>query len=90
MYVADLVAPGVVNTMPEETLEAVLDHGSIEPDTVRDHYAEAHAALDALRAVGVDYADVVQTLEDEGIEKFIASWTELERQVGVQLRSTLP
>jgi transaldolase len=90
MYVADLVAPGVVNTMPEETLEAVLDHGSIEPDTVRDHYAEAHAALDALRAVGVDYADVVQTLEDEGIEKFIGSWTELERQVGVQLRSTLP
>jgi len=88
MYVAQLVAPGVVNTMPEATLEAVLDHGSIEPDTVRDFYSDAHAALDALRAVGVNYADVVQTLEDEGIEKFIGSWTELERQVSVRLRST--
>lgn len=88
MYVAALVAPGVVNTMPEPTLEAVLDHGVIEPDTVRSHYADAHATLDALRNLGVDYADVVQTLEDQGIETFTASWTEVEREIATQLRST--
>ncbi len=88
MYVAELVAPGVVNTMPEPTLEAVLDHGVIETDTVRGYYADAHTVLDALRDVGVDYTDVVQTLEDEGIEKFTASWTELEREIQTQLRST--
>jgi transaldolase len=90
MYVAELVAPGVVNTMPETTLEAVLDHGEIEPDTVRRNYADAHATLDALRDIGVDYGDVVQTLEDEGIEKFIGSWTELERQVRTQMQSLPP
>jgi transaldolase len=87
MYVADLVAPGVVNTMPEGTLEAVLDHGVIEPDTIRGSYGQAHATLDRLQSLGVDYGDVVQTLEDEGIEKFTASWTELEREVDTQLRA---
>ena len=90
MYVAHLVAPGVVNTMPEPTLEAVLDHGVVEPDTVRGSYADAHATLDALRDVGVDYDDVVQTLEDDGIAKFIGSWSELERQVRTQMQSPSP
>ncbi len=76
-YVIDLVAPGIVNTMPEATLDAVADHGVFRGDTVRNSYAEAKSALDSLAAVGVDYDDVVETLEAEGVAKFEDSWTTL-------------
>jgi transaldolase len=76
-YVVDLVAPGTVNTMPQSTLEAVADHGQIPTDSVRGEYASAHAALDGLAALGIDYDDVVQALEDEGVGKFTDSWDEL-------------
>lgn len=88
MYVTELVAPGVVNTMPEATLEAVREHGQIKPDTIRSYYADAHATLDALRDVGIDYDDVTDTLERQGVQKFTDSWVTLERQVGGQLRAT--
>jgi transaldolase len=77
MYVVDLVAPGVVNTMPEATLNAVADHGVISGDTIRPHYAHAKQVLDDLATAGIDYDDVVQLLEDEGVEKFETSWNEL-------------
>ncbi|MDQ1705266.1 MAG: transaldolase [Frankiaceae bacterium] len=77
MYVLDLVAPGTVNTMPESTLNALVDHGSLRGETVRPMYADAHAVLDRLAEVGIDYDDVVAVLEDEGIEKFETSWNEL-------------
>ena len=77
MYVVDLVAPGVVNTMPEATLNAVADHGVVTGDTIRPQYAHAKQVLDDLASVGIDYGDVVQVLEDEGVEKFEASWKEL-------------
>jgi transaldolase len=77
MYVVDLVAPGVVNTMPEATLNAVADHGVISGDTIRPHYAHAKQVLDDLATAGIDYDDVVQVLEDEGVEKFETSWNEL-------------
>jgi transaldolase len=77
MYVVDLVAPGVVNTMPEATLNAVADHGVITGDTIRPHYAHAKQVLDDLATAGIDYDDVVQLLEDEGVEKFETSWNEL-------------
>ncbi|HZE16277.1 MAG TPA: transaldolase, partial [Mycobacterium sp.] len=54
-YVDELVASGVVNTMPEATLRAVADHATIPADSVRHHYAEAQDVLDRLAAVGVDY-----------------------------------
>jgi transaldolase len=76
-YVVDLVAPDTVNTMPEKTLDAVADHGVVRGDTVRGEYAHARAAFDALAAVGIDLADVVQTLEDEGVSKFEAAWGDL-------------
>ena len=66
-----------VNTMPEPTLQAVADHGVIAGDTIRGHYVDAQSVLDDLAAVGIDYDDVVRTLEDEGVEKFETSWTEL-------------
>jgi transaldolase len=76
-YVVDLVTRGVVNTMPEPTLEAVADHGVLHSDTIRSYYADATGVMSALAEAGVDMADVVQVLEDEGVEKFETSWNEL-------------
>ena len=84
-YVVDLVAPGIVNTMPEATLDAVADHGVIRGDTITGQYADAQAVLDALAAIGIDYDDVVDTLEREGVEKFETSWGELLDSVKHQL-----
>jgi transaldolase len=77
MYVLDLVAPGTVNTMPEPTLEALIDHGSYRGETVRPMYSDAQGVLDNLKKLGISYDDVVQVLEDEAIEKFETSWKEL-------------
>jgi transaldolase len=85
MYVADLVAPGTVNTMPEATLQAVYDHGVIEQDTIRSHYTEAQDVLDRLEQIGVPYDDVIETLEVEGVEKFEDSWNHLIEAVTEQI-----
>ena len=76
-YVLDLVAPGIVNTMPEATLDAVADHGVFRGDTIRGSYDEARATLAALKSIGVSYDEVIELLEVEGIDKFEASWEEL-------------
>jgi transaldolase len=86
MYVDDLVAAGTVNTMPESTIHAVADHGSITGDSVRPHYADAEHLLAALKDVGVDYDDVVRVLEEEGVEKFSVSWTELTDSTKAELK----
>ncbi|MFD9686954.1 transaldolase [Kitasatospora sp. NPDC059146] len=77
LYVTELVAPGTVNTMPEATLDATGDHGVVTGNTIVPNYADAKAVLDAIAAAGVDYDDVVQVLEDEGVQKFEQSWQEL-------------
>ena len=77
MYVDDLVARGIVNTMPEKTLDAVADHGQITGDTITPNYADAQKVLDDLEALGVSYNDVVHVLEVEGVDKFEKSWGEL-------------
>jgi len=87
LYVTELVAPGTVNTMPEKTLEAVFDHGVIGGDAVTGAYADAHAVIDGLASVGIDFDDVTQVLEDEGVEKFITSWHELQETVAQALAS---
>jgi transaldolase len=86
MYVTELVAPGTVNTMSESTIHATYDHGVIPNDSVRGHYAEARQVLDRLEKVGIAYDDVVRVLEDEGVEKFEASWTELVDAIEKQLK----
>jgi transaldolase len=85
-YVTELVAPGVVNTMPEATLRAVADHGAIPADSVRGHYADARRVLARLHALGVDYDEVTTRLEEHGLEMFDASWRELSDQLGTALR----
>jgi transaldolase len=77
LYVTELIAPGIVNTMPEATLQAVYDHGVIEKDTIRSHYAESQEVLDRLERIGIAYDDVIDVLEREGVEKFEDSWNQL-------------
>jgi transaldolase len=77
LYVTELVAPQLVNTMPEKTMEAVFDHGVVPANSISNRYEESNMILLAVAAVGVDYDDVTQQLEREGVEKFIVSWNEL-------------
>ena len=87
LYVTELVAPETVNTMPEKTLEAVSDHGEIRGDTIHGTYAEAGAVFDRLRNVGVDLDDVGRVLEEQGVEKFCASWNALLDTVEATLQA---
>lgn len=77
LYVTELVAPGVVNTMPEATLEAVADHGLITGDTISANIAEANVTIGAFARVGGDLAAITEHLETDGLAKFVASWEEL-------------
>jgi len=78
LYVEELIGPHTVNTMPEETIKAFQDHGEVRGDTVEDDLLAAHALLEEkLPAVGVDYDDVVLTLEKEGVQTFSDSFAEL-------------
>ncbi|MFF9348478.1 transaldolase [Streptomyces sp. NPDC014734] len=90
LYVDDLVAPGTVNTMPEATLDATADHGQITGDTITGTYEQARADLDAVAKLGISYDDVVQLLEDEGVEKFETSWIDLLNSTEAELKRLAP
>ena len=78
LYVEGLVVANTVNTMPLGTIDDYQDHGDPSPKAFNEFDIEkARGNLAALADVGIDYDDVVQTLEDEGVEKFVASWNEL-------------
>jgi transaldolase len=89
-YVVDLVAANVVNTMPEATLHAVADHGDVRGDTVSGHYLDAQRILDEFEKVGVDYDDVVQKLEDDGVASFEAAWDNLRERLAHTLQEHRP
>ena len=76
IYVEERIGPDTVNTMPRNTVEAVMDHGEIRP-TLMEDVEGAHKLFEDLKAAGIDYDDVVATLEREGVEKFAASFSEL-------------
>src|SRR5919198_1954053 len=76
MYVEGLIGPETVNTMPEETIRAFQDHGQVA-ETLTQGVDEARRLLDDLANAGVDYDDVVETLEEEGVHKFADSFDEL-------------
>ncbi|GAA3101077.1 transaldolase [Streptosporangium carneum] len=86
LYVDELVTAGTVNTLPEKTLDAAADHGRVTGDTIRPFYEDAWNAMAALKEIGIDYDDVVRVLEEEGVEKFEASWNELLATVSAELR----
>lgn len=85
MYVVDLCVENTVNTMPGKTLEATKDHAEITGDRVRPFYDDAHQVMADLAAAGVDYDDVIATVEREGVEKFESAWNELLETVKGQL-----
>ncbi len=87
LYVTELVAPELVNTMPEKTMEAVFDHGVVPTNSITGHYADAKAVLYAIEALGVSYDEVTELLETEGVEKFIVSWSELTASVEAALKA---
>jgi len=87
LYVTELAVDGVVNTMPEKTLEATFDHAPLHGDAVHGSYGSAQRVLDDLAAIGIDYDDVTALLEKEGVEKFVVSWNELLDTVSAALEA---
>ena len=87
LYVEELVGPETVNTMPAETIAAFQDHGEVRGATLTEGVEEAQSLLDELASAGVDYADVVETLEREGVQKFSDSFTELLEGIETKLRA---
>jgi transaldolase len=85
LYVADLVVANTVNTMPEKTLQAFAEHGEVAGDQVTTRYDDARAVMAALAEAGIDYDDVIATLEQEGVDKFVKSWDELVETVRGQM-----
>jgi transaldolase len=77
LYVEELIGPDTVNTMPFETIAAFQDHGAIRGQTLTEGVDEAGRLLDQLAEAGVDYDDVTDTLEREGVEKFSDSFASL-------------
>ena len=86
-YVTELVAPGTVNTMPEPTIHAFADHGEVRGGTASSGYDEAKQLFQDLERLGISYDDVTRVLEDEGVEKFAASWNELLETISKELDS---
>jgi transaldolase len=76
LYVDELIGPDTVNTMPEKTMDALMDHGTIAR-TVDADLPDAHRALDNLARVGIDMEDVSAVLEDQGVSAFEKSFDEL-------------
>jgi transaldolase len=78
MYVEELAGPDTVNTMPAATLEAFMDHGEVLSESpIGEGLDEARALIERLREVGVDYEEVTEVLEQEGVQKFSDSFDEL-------------
>jgi transaldolase len=89
MYVEELIGPDTVDTMPEETIKAYEDHGTPAP-RLRSGLAEARELFDRLARAGVDYDDVTDTLEREGVEKFADSFAELMSALEAKVRALAP
>jgi transaldolase len=89
LYVDELIGPDTVNTMPEETVLAFQDHGTPRA-TLDEGLAEAQAVLDELAKAGVDYDELTETVEREGVEKFEASFTELLDSLKAKLGTLAP
>ncbi len=87
MYVVELVAPDTVNTMPEATLDAVADHGEIRGNTIAGTYDDARKVLADLAELGIEYDDVIEVLESEGVQKFEDSYKQLAESVQSQLEA---
>jgi transaldolase len=87
MYVEELIGPDTVNTMPRETADAFDDHGELRGDTILEDVEGAKAIFKAFEDAGVSYDEVVQVLEDEGVEKFEKSFADLVEGLESKLKA---
>jgi transaldolase len=85
MYVTELVAPDTVNTMPEATMHATQAHGALHGDTIRGTYEASRKFFEQLDGLGISYDDVVTVLEQQGVQKFEASWNELLETIRTEM-----
>lgn len=76
-YVLELVAPNTVNTMPQSTLDAVIDHGVFKGNTIAGTYDEARIVFNQLAELGISIEKVTTDLETDGVKKFTDAWNEL-------------
>ena len=76
-YVVELIAPDTVNTMPQSTLDAVIDHGKVRGNTITSHYGAAVEVLKSLSALNISLDSVTTDLEVDGVKKFAQAWDEL-------------
>lgn len=77
LYVSELAGPDTVNTMPEGTIDALLNADDVHGDTLSGTSEESEKVFEDVSAVGVDFADVFAQLEQEGVDKFVQAWEEL-------------
>jgi transaldolase len=89
LYVDSLIGPHTVNTMPDATIDAFLDHGTVMP-TVDSDPEGAKAELNRLAEVGIDMADVSRVLEEEGVASFVKSYEELLQALTDKANATAP
>ena len=80
-YVVELIAPETVNTMPQSTLDALIDHGVIRGNTINGKYADAVEVLKGLSSLGISLDQVTTELEIDGVKKFAQAWNELLENV---------
>ncbi|CAB4538602.1 MAG: transaldolase [Actinobacteria bacterium] len=87
LYVSELVATDLVNTMPEKTMMAFADHGEVLVDSIEANMDLSSEHLQVLQSAGIELDEVTDLLEKEGVEKFIASWHELIESVNQAIKS---
>jgi transaldolase len=76
-YVIELIAPNTVNTMPQSTLDALIDHGDVRGNTISGKYPAAVEVLKGLSALGISLDQITTDLEIDGVKKFAQAWDEL-------------
>lgn len=86
LYVTELAGPETVNTMPEKTIDVTLDQGGLHGDTLSGTQDDAQKVFDELKDLGIDMDDVFNVLEQEGVDKFVASWSELLESMAARLK----
>jgi transaldolase len=80
-YVVELIAPETVNTMPQSTLDALIDHGVVRGNTISGNYADAVNVFKGLSALGISLDHITTELEIDGVKKFAQAWEELLENV---------
>ncbi|MGH2814621.1 MAG: transaldolase family protein, partial [Actinomycetota bacterium] len=89
LYVDSLIGPDTVTTLPEATIAAFEDHGTLAP-TITSGVGDAEAVMDGLAEVGVDMDDVGRTLEDQGVAGFHESFAHVLQALQTKARQLAP